>query len=196
MSRFDVVLKVPLLRSIATALLVRRAQHIVNGIRSHILPGEHVLDIGAGSCHVAELVAQYGCEVTAVDVVDQSFVSEYKPMLYDGIRLPFDDNSFDVALLITVLHHIKDPVAVLAEAQRVCRRLVIIEEDIYDTAWRKYVTFLFDSAYNFEWIGHPHTNKTDKEWRRVFDQLGLSVGDAHYFSSHAVIQHARYFLTV
>jgi SAM-dependent methyltransferase len=51
-------------------------------------------------------------------------------LLYDGLHIPFPDDSFDVVLLIFALHHADDPAAVLREARRVCRRHVIAFEDV------------------------------------------------------------------
>jgi ubiquinone/menaquinone biosynthesis C-methylase UbiE len=36
-----------------------------------------------------------------------------KPVLYDGKKMPFKDNVFDAALLITVLHHTPDPESIV-----------------------------------------------------------------------------------
>lgn len=39
--------------------------------------------------------------------------------------LPFEDNSYDVAVLAEILEHVPDPVKVLKEAKRVAKRLLI-----------------------------------------------------------------------
>jgi len=69
--------------------------------------------------------------------------------LYDGKKIPYDDDSFDVALLITVLHHTPHPEKILQEAQRVAKKIVLVE-DVYSTVFHKYVTYFFDSLVNFE----------------------------------------------
>jgi ubiquinone/menaquinone biosynthesis C-methylase UbiE len=46
---------------------------------------------------------------------------------FDAKRVPFEDSSFDVAILQNVLHHADDPQATIREALRVAREIVILE---------------------------------------------------------------------
>ena len=85
---------------------------------------------------------------------------------YDGRLLPFPDDSFDVALLITVLHHTKKPIEILKEAIRVAPRIIVME-DLYKNLLQKYLTFAMDSLLNLEFFGHPHTNMTQEQWESV-----------------------------
>src|SRR5262245_38470739 len=69
-----------------------------------------VLDVGGGSGLVAEMVATTfpGKRVVAVDVVNRVLPSVGVPFqTFDGQNLPFENSSFDCALLCNVLHHVK-----------------------------------------------------------------------------------------
>lgn len=136
--------------------------------------GGSVIDIGSGKGMVAQMLHERGYRVTSLDVQDRSIPGAAAPVRYDGRRIPFDDNTFDCALLLTVLHHTRHPTMVLQEAARVARTIIVIE-DVYSNPVQKRLTFFVDSLFNLEFRGHPHSNKTDVGWRRTYEELGLHL---------------------
>ncbi|TVR68416.1 MAG: class I SAM-dependent methyltransferase [Spirochaetaceae bacterium] len=139
-------------------------------------PSGRMLDIGSGRGTITGILRRRGYGVTPLDIRDRSIDSDLRPLLYDGEAIPFPDDSFDCALLLTVLHHTPDPVAVLREAARVAPQLIIIE-DVFSNSLQKQLTFFTDSLFNCEFRGHPHSNRRDGEWRRVFEQLELTLAE-------------------
>ncbi len=150
-----------------------RARWTLRRLRSLIRPTDRVLDIGAGDCRVDELLQRkVGCQVTSVDVED--FNTTARPLtLFDGVRLPCDDQSFDVALIIFVLHHAADPRAVLAEARRVTRRQVIVFEDVNQTAWDRWTFRGFHRLLQWsERISLPYHEWSPAQWTALATELG------------------------
>ncbi|HZQ06642.1 MAG TPA: class I SAM-dependent methyltransferase, partial [Anaerolineae bacterium] len=93
-----------------------REEIIVQNVTPFLKPDYHILEIGAGNGLVAEMLHRTtGANFTLLDVVDYNR-SAFPLHLYDGRALPFDDNTFDLSLLIFVLHHNPDPRPVLREA--------------------------------------------------------------------------------
>lgn len=135
---------------------------------------ERILDIGSGNCAYAKLLIESGHQLTALDISNKSAFPDFQPLIYDGKRLPFEDNSFDLVQLITVLHHVKDPEALVLEAKRVGKN-VLIQEEIYKSTPQKYLTWIADSINNWEFRGHPHTNKTDEEWEALFRKHDMKL---------------------
>lgn len=136
-----------------------------------------ILDIGSGRGMVTQILRERGYDVIPLDVKDRSLIDSARPVLYDGNAIPFETERFDCALLLTVLHHTPDPIGVIREAARVARQILIIE-DVYSNPVQKYLTLFTDSLFNLEFRGHPHTNKTDPEWRCTFSDLGLELAGA------------------
>jgi ubiquinone/menaquinone biosynthesis C-methylase UbiE len=128
-----------------------------------------------------------------VDVSDLSFVDSIRPVLFDGNTLPFADNTFEVVLLIHVLHHTTNPEQLLAEAARVACRIVVVE-DIITNPFQRTVTYFADSLLNLEFHGHPHSNKNDGEWRELFTELGLQLLDTKRNRFMGIFKHATYHL--
>lgn len=152
-----------------------REEPIVAHLRPYLLDAERVLDIGAGGCRVAKVVGrQERVEVTPIDVVDHN-VTDAPLMLYDGKTLPFDDKTFDVSLLIFVLHHAVAPDALLHEAIRVTRSRILIVEDVPENfleraLWRAWDYVLNHGAHEDVNVAHPARNLT--EWVRFLDHVG------------------------
>jgi len=136
--------------------------------------GSNAVDIGAGNGLVALELQQAGIETTAVDVTDLSILPKIPVTVYDGQILPFPNRHFDNALLLTVLHHTTDPVAVLKEASRVAKQVVIIE-DVYKNSWQKYATFAMDTLVNFGHSKMTYQNRSLREWKEIFKELNLEI---------------------
>lgn len=129
----------------------------------------------------------------ALDIANQAYKAKLKPILYDGNTMPFEDNQFDTALVMTVLHHAQDPEQVLREAQRVART-VIVMEDIYTNRIQQKLTHWTDSLTNWEFAGHPHNNRTSQRWLKTFRDLGFSIADQKSFAFLAVYRQEIYVL--
>ena len=158
--------------------LDRRAEAMVSLIKGFIPSGSRVLDIGGGwGFYVEPLRQARNCDVTVLDVVNPGF-RKAPVVLYEGEKVPFPDRSFDISLLVTMLHHVPHPEKVLLEAKRVTRRAVIVVEDLYRTLAGRWWTILRDRIYNLEFVGHPCQFRKKDEWSRCFRDLGFGLQSA------------------
>jgi len=157
-----------------------RAEEIFRHIKPFLKRSDKILEIGAGSGDIAKVLKNHDYDVAVLDVQDISFWDDVRPIIYDGKKMPFSDGSFDAALLITVLHHTMDPEAILREAKRVSKKVIVIE-DIFIGPFQKYLTFMMDSFINLEFINHPHLNKDDTAWREVFRMMGFRILDSEKY---------------
>lgn len=180
------------LREKIISLSEARATKVANDMDKYLRPGNKILDIGAGNCNICEVLMKDNFIVTAADTKNLSLVKNIKPIICDGEDLPFGDNEFDVALLLFVLHHCCNPEKVLSEAARVSKQLIIME-DIYSSIFQKYLTIAIDSLLNQEFIGHPHSNKNDTEWKELFKNLGLALESSEY-KNWFLLKHVAYHL--
>lgn len=91
------------------------------------LKGKKVVDIGCGTGRIIGELKLFGAEVTAVDIseemlkkVDKKY-SDIKTIMGDMENLPFDDETFDVAVCTFVIVHIKDPEKAFQEVYRILK---------------------------------------------------------------------------
>jgi len=170
-----------------------RAENMVNIFKPFLNKKDKIIDIGAGVCNICEVLQKNKYRVIPIDVTNLSFIKNIKPLIYDGKKIPFKANTFDKALILTVLHHVRHPEKIIQEAKRVAKEIIIVE-DIYSNWFHKYLTYFFDSLLNLEFIGHPHSNKSDREWQKTFKKLGLKLIDVKYNQSFLIFKHATYYL--
>ncbi|MEM1192476.1 MAG: class I SAM-dependent methyltransferase [Pseudomonadota bacterium] len=150
-----------------------------------------MVEIGSGPGSVLKEFRQCGHDITGLDITDSSYEPSLAPVLYDGGAFPFARDQFEAALLLTMLHHTPDPDHILREATRVARRLIIIE-DVYAARWQEIATKVTDSITNLEFLGHPHTNRTDAHWRQTFDAMGLTLAHRQIYRVAGLFQQAVY----
>lgn len=178
-------------------LAIPRARFFVSKMESFVL-GTSVFDLGCGAGHIARELKLRGMTVRAFDIVPPiryfgmwafgapcvkalSKMHNFPFQSYDGKRLPFLGHSFfDTVLLAFVLHHAKDPDALLTEAIRVSNGRLIILEDTF--AEGKRTNWLFEWLLNLEFFGHDKTKSLD-EWRSTFSTFGLTVVHEEEFDS-------------
>ena len=95
-------------------------------------PGSRLADIGGGTGNYALALKREGWDPVVVDrspeMLERAGAKGLETIEADAQRLPFDDQSFDAAMMLSMLHHVEDRGAALAEARRILRsggRLVL-----------------------------------------------------------------------
>lgn len=136
-----------------------------------------VLDIGAGDGTIASLVLRRrpDVEVAGVDVLVRP-ETRIPVTEFDGLTLPFDDGSFDAALLVDVVHHAEDPDALLREAKRVSRTRVLLKDHTVQGLLATTTLRFMDRVGNRRHgVALPYAYRTRREWDDAFARVGLRV---------------------
>lgn len=110
-----------------------KAQHIIDVCKGHSF--NKVLEVGAGDGSILKLLADqnfapeyYAVEISesGVEHIKSRNITNLKSVqIFDGYKLPFGDNSFDLIILSHVLEHVEHERLLLRELKRVARYCVI-----------------------------------------------------------------------
>jgi ubiquinone/menaquinone biosynthesis C-methylase UbiE len=110
-----------------------KAQHIIDVCQGQSF--KKVLEVGAGDGSILKLLSDHNFapEYHAVEISDSGVAHiqsrDIKNLLsvqeFDGYKLPFADNSFDLVILSHVLEHVEHERLLLREIKRVSKSFVI-----------------------------------------------------------------------
>ena len=124
-------------------------------------PGPRLADIGGGTGNYARALRDEGWEPVVIDrepaMLAQAAAKGLEAIAGDAQRLPLADASVDAAMLVSMLHHVEDPAAAVAEAQRVLRpggRLALMVFTREDVA-ANWLSDYFPSTRAWMFESHP-----------------------------------------
>jgi len=153
----------------------RRIAVLAHHLAAFLKPGWRVLDVGCGDGKLGLLLRNLvpDLEIQGVEVFARADCSIACDS-FDGIHLPVPNSSFDACLLIDVLHHAADPLALLIEACRVSRHGVLIKDHLAENAIDHLTLRLMD------WIGNrphgvaiPYAYQSRAGWQTLYRQAGV-----------------------
>jgi SAM-dependent methyltransferase len=88
-------------------------------------PGRRLLDVGGGTGNYARALREEGWEPLVVDrsaaMLGRARAKGLDTLEADAQALPLPDGSVDAVILVSMLHHVDEPAAALAQARRVLR---------------------------------------------------------------------------
>ena len=136
-----------------------------------------VLDVGCGDGKLARAVLERrpALDVTGIDVRIRPD-TEIPVSSFDGVEIPFPAGSFDVIMLIDVLHHTTEPERLLLEAKRVAKRWMIIKDHLCESTFDFNVLRLMDRIGNARHgVRLPHNYWPRHRWVQTFSMLDMPI---------------------
>ncbi len=134
-----------------------------------------MLDVGCGDGAIGSLIAELrpDVKVHGVEVMVRPGC-KIPCTAFDGTILPFADDSFDVCMLVDVLHHTRDIPPLLREATRVSRSFILIKDHLNESLLDSWTLRFMD------WVGNrPHgvrltyNYQSRGQWSSHFSECGL-----------------------
>jgi ubiquinone/menaquinone biosynthesis C-methylase UbiE len=175
------------------ANLRKRLRSAVLGplVRKHLHSGETLLDVGGGSGLFARWLRDHaGVDATVSDLVDYGDHRDGSlPFLRQEEirRISAPDKSFDVVLLMFVLHHLDTAELqeqLVLEAARVARKRVIVLEDTPASSWDWGMNTMADWVLNVRFgIPTPFTFRSTRNWCETFSRNRIGLAAQETFRS-------------
>jgi SAM-dependent methyltransferase len=151
----------------------RRRKRLVEALSEALGPAVSILDIGCGSGEIGADLATGGRTVIGTDVLVRDSC-EIPMARFDGRRLPFPDDAVDASIVVDVLHHSADPVAVLSEAARVSRRAVVVKDHYAESRRARWTLGAMDWVGNRQFgVGRDGAYLSRRQWAEVFERCDL-----------------------
>lgn len=203
--------------------LQRRAEWFVNetGIETYLKTDGQYLDVGTGKGHITQRILddmeKHGTPLKdyyGIDVADKPLkrvqrreqikqkTDNKNPMNFTwstAEALPFTDQSLDGVSYNFSIHHMNKASIDKAfeEAKRVIKQAgyIFIAEDLVETKEQRQITEEIDRKLNWESKDIEHNYKSDQEWGKYFNDMGLELVDKKLFQSQSKkgpIQHGFY----
>jgi len=155
----------------------RRARALSKHLAGIIPARFHVLDIGCGDGLIAHFISEIRPDINlrGLDIQkrDLTYISVER---FDGESIPYNDASFDGVMLVDVLHHIQNPIALLREGTRVARKAILIKDHTLDGL------LAGPTLRAMDWVGNarygvplPYNYWSKRKWLQAFDVLGLEI---------------------
>jgi len=160
--------------------LLKRAQIVGNQLMPFIKEGDRVLDFGCSIMFTTKYVSsRKKILLTGIDVINYKNLSDgdIKFVKYDGGKLPFKEDQFDVVVTLFVLHHTNNPEFYLKELIRVSKKTILICEDTYINKFEGSVTKLICWFANFT-AGDKNLKRNFKsieEWKELFTKCNVKL---------------------
>ncbi len=134
-----------------------------------------LLDAGCGDGTISKLMQEKnpGLEISGIDIIERP--NSYIPVrIYDGNKIPYNDDSYDAVMLIDVLHHVKEIKQMLEEAKRVSRKYILVKDHLYKTHFDFRLLKFMDRVGNKpHGVTLEYNYLKEEEWALVFADLGL-----------------------
>ncbi|ADJ29325.1 class I SAM-dependent methyltransferase [Nitrosococcus watsonii] len=122
--------------------------HELKVAMNYLPEGARILEIGAGAGWQAKLLSEHGYHVNAIDVEESRYLSQavFPVKIYDGYKIPFADNTFDIVFSSNVLEHIPHLDKFQDEIKRVLKSGGSAIHIVPTSTWR-FWTFLTHHVY-------------------------------------------------
>ncbi|MEJ2884623.1 class I SAM-dependent methyltransferase [Pedobacter sp. GR22-6] len=139
------------------------------------------LDIGCGDMKISSLISQKASQINfkCIDVFpkpeNRIDINWDNYLQYDGVQIPYEQNSFDAAILVDVLHHCTDITGTLNEARRITPYIIVkdhLEYGLVSRTLLQLMDFYGNWAYD---VNVPKRYFSKESFEKLCKECGFKI---------------------
>lgn len=147
-----------------------------------------MIDVGAGKGILSDKFRN-NFDVKQIDISKTGPNVE----IYDGYNIPANDNEYNIALSMFVLHHLPHKEEIIQEMKRVADYIIILEDEPNNI-----ISKLFFNGHYF-WFDQPMNDDlyaNEDEYKDIFERNGLQIIEEHDINGSILypVKHKIYLL--
>jgi SAM-dependent methyltransferase len=160
------------MRALHAPIYAHRQDVLVRLIMNHARAGHRLLDVGCGFGHLGQAIMKHTSDVRVEGLERAKREGELISVhSYDGSRMPWPDDTFDIVILADVLHHEHDPDHLLRESIRVSKQLTIVKDHLREDFLAQQRISLLDWAANAPYkVPCTYRYNNLQQWHGMFDR--------------------------
>jgi ubiquinone/menaquinone biosynthesis C-methylase UbiE len=172
------------------------AKRVLNDVKNNISKTSKILDIGAGKGEIRNKLKSNGYnDIISIDVEGSGNNKDIE--IYDGHKIPYEDNYFDSCICVYVLHHVLHSKELLAEMRRVCKynAILLLYEDIPPKNYLQQI----QSEVHYSYFKQPKTmvakgTLIPDKWVDYMKSTGWEPMDEQKYSGNIIytLEHIRW----
>jgi len=177
-----------------------RSRAIARQLAPFLQSEQQVLDFGCGNGFTAlYLMDMTGCQITGLDVIrdinlKKDVAEKINFTLFDGNRIPFENESFDAVVASAVMHHTPYPGFFMDEFLRILKPegIILLVEEMYHTLAGKLLLQAHDYLLNKlkKDVPLPLNFFSIRKYKKIFAERHLLV--IHHGSVRPVFPYVRH----
>jgi len=151
-----------------------RSKLFIKGCSNLIGQNDKVLDVGSGNGIMAwEFKKRFGCDIVCTDILNYIQVELPFIKMNDPCKLSFQDNEFDLVMLIDMLHHTNDSTQkmLITEGKRIGKSILIFETR--PTLKAKILDHVLNYIHEKN-MNIPLNFKNEFYWKKILDNVGFN----------------------
>ncbi|MFH0875644.1 MAG: class I SAM-dependent methyltransferase [archaeon] len=137
----------------------------------------YILDYGCDSGLASSLIMKYNPSLRIVGIdIQENRPSKIPRKIFDGERIPYEDNTFDIVIVLDVLHHTRNISKQLRELKRVTKKYIIIKDHISYGWFSEHLLSCSDFITNLpNGVTCEFNFPRLSEWESMFKDNGLKL---------------------